>query len=971
MGNAIVCPSGQNWYKEDFEALSITIERSIFDGTFSLSFRGCSRVQPSLVIKAYKIVGRESSAIVNAYFAVFSNINDQIYGNVISRPYRGQEGAYLIRGYYDNPLPERMLLPPPLEPCEMKWISYQLLRAVDNLRVAMFAHGDIKPENVFVSDSLYVELVDHAPFKPELIKPTQPHYFIHFFSNGRSDCYLAPERIRQKFTHTFDRFAADIFSAACVVAYFYLNGHALFNFTTIQELDDVKPIEMLERIRDDDIRALLRDLLVRDVTRRKNAFLSLDNYFPTWFSKFYPVFCRLQFEPKARGILEARGEIFRLIPKGEADFYLLFFNIGVRALRKCTGSRSLTLVAAILAEAALWITNAFVKLTRILPYFVWLISASNVCVKITAFDAVVVLLRSIDVLPDETRGFLEIYLLPHILRTLRGLWALNFIGRLPRFLCELDRLWPSAFPEIEKYSTLVQRVLNDPMAARSLLTEARSSAMTRDFDFFVKFCQFLRKVISVEKYVPEMIQLVTAFHNRFNHRDQIKFARMFTDSFLDALSKDLDDQPEMVLSDILTFCRWLVQEKLVLSVEFSRMTLFALKGLGASEQSLRVSARQLIRTLPGRYSEFGIAFWCKKAIDVPMAKAPAGRSSSCSLGPAIGSRRRSEIEEPLKCNFLASEKMFDGMVQNVCANVKGNLLLHHSGSALSLVSVDLHKRKDICALTTVTWPRKVSFVNVCRNEGILVTTNQSVTMMTSRLETRGEISLERPFSIIKEFWNDRLITVVEKHNELELRDLKTFQVVSSSECTDCIPVCVANYLDRPISLVAADNGFVYLLDIRVGHFTNLWHVPSARLLVTFDGAMRFAALSKETVRFFDARNAADFLSVNGRCDIALNYQERLLLLNQAGTFMIEPAARIQVKCLFDTTLCVNLPKSKDSSYELPTRYQRSLHSHVFQITAADVDRATGICVSADCAGYVHLWSAKTASQYWLARSLGS
>jgi hypothetical protein len=351
--------------------------------------------------------------------------------------------------------------------------------------------------------------------------------------------------------------------------------------------------------------------------------------------------------------------------------------------------------------------------------------------------------------------------------------------------------------------------------------EAHSAAITQGFDFFMKLWGFLRKVISIQKYVPEMIQLVTAFHARFNHRDQIKFAKTFTNSFLDAVSEDLDGQPEMVLSDILTFCSWLVQKKLVLPVEFSRMTLFALKGLGGSEQPLRVSARQLIRTLPGRYSELGTAFWCKKAIDAPMAQAPARHPPSWDLGQASRVRSRLQVDEPLKCDFLASEKMSDGMVQNVYANVKGNLLLHHSGSTLSLVSTDIHKRRRICSLKTVTWPMTVSFVNVCRDEGVLVTTNQSVTMMNSNLETRGTISLESPFSIMKEFWNDQLITVVERHKELELRDLKTFKVVGSSGFADCVPVYVANYPDRPISLVAVDNNFVYLLDIRVGHFTNL------------------------------------------------------------------------------------------------------------------------------------------------------
>ena len=56
MGNQIVCPSGQNWYLQDFLKMGYTIERSLFDGTFLLSFLvNEKRPIRQLVVKCYKI----------------------------------------------------------------------------------------------------------------------------------------------------------------------------------------------------------------------------------------------------------------------------------------------------------------------------------------------------------------------------------------------------------------------------------------------------------------------------------------------------------------------------------------------------------------------------------------------------------------------------------------------------------------------------------------------------------------------------------------------------------------------------------------------------------------------------------------------------------------------------------------------------------------------------------------------------
>jgi phosphoinositide-3-kinase regulatory subunit 4 len=147
--------------------------------------------------------------------------------------------SFLIRQHFLSNLYDRISTRPFLSPVEKKWMTYQLLRALEQLQRYVYAdwttqhldahrphpcgfpqvqlgastpddwyglcwcfsagvcHGDIKTENVMVTSWNWVVLTDLAAcFKPHVLPDDDPADFHYFFdSSGRRRCYLAPERL--------------------------------------------------------------------------------------------------------------------------------------------------------------------------------------------------------------------------------------------------------------------------------------------------------------------------------------------------------------------------------------------------------------------------------------------------------------------------------------------------------------------------------------------------------------------------------------------------------------------------------------------------------------------------------------------------------------------------------------------------------------------------------------------------------
>ncbi|VDM17326.1 unnamed protein product [Hydatigera taeniaeformis] len=109
--------------------------------------------------------------------------------------------VFIIRDFVDHSLTERLCTRPFLTVDEKRWITFQLLSAINQLHSSTNAdstprcHGDIKSQNVLLTAWGWLLLADPAPFKSTLLPADNPSEFTYFFdSSRRRVCYLAPER---------------------------------------------------------------------------------------------------------------------------------------------------------------------------------------------------------------------------------------------------------------------------------------------------------------------------------------------------------------------------------------------------------------------------------------------------------------------------------------------------------------------------------------------------------------------------------------------------------------------------------------------------------------------------------------------------------------------------------------------------------------------------------------------------------
>lgn len=64
---------------------------------------------------------------------------------------------------------DRLSTRPFLLDVEKRWLAFQMLKVLAQLRMSLISHGDIKTQNILVSSANWVQLTDFAPFKPAFV----------------------------------------------------------------------------------------------------------------------------------------------------------------------------------------------------------------------------------------------------------------------------------------------------------------------------------------------------------------------------------------------------------------------------------------------------------------------------------------------------------------------------------------------------------------------------------------------------------------------------------------------------------------------------------------------------------------------------------------------------------------------------------------------------------------------------------
>lgn len=216
--------------------------------------------------------------------------------------------GYLIRQMIKTNLYDRLSIRPFLEPIEKLFITFQILKIVNEIHLLNIQHGDIRLENFLVTSWNWILLTDFASLtKPTYIPEDNPNqYSFYFDSSGRRLCYIAPERFYNSQDHpkhvlSFNddglvslknsvTDSMDLFSMGCVIAELYNDGEPTFTLSQLFKFmkNDYKPD--LSGIQNSHIIEIIGKLIKLDPNERSSARELLDEYRDICFPEFFYTF---------------------------------------------------------------------------------------------------------------------------------------------------------------------------------------------------------------------------------------------------------------------------------------------------------------------------------------------------------------------------------------------------------------------------------------------------------------------------------------------------------------------------------------------------------------------------------------------------------------------------------------------------------------------------------------------------------
>ncbi|XP_034112956.1 phosphoinositide 3-kinase regulatory subunit 4 [Drosophila albomicans] len=230
------------------------------------------------------------------------------------------KAAYIMREYVKHSLYDRVSTRPFLTVLEKKWITFQILCALNQCHKQKICHGDIKLENILITSWNWILLSDFASFKPTYLPEDNPADYTYFFDTSRRrTCYIAPERFVKTLSAEDDPNngnmsvihsdsiirvppsyagntllpAMDIFSAGCALLELWTEGTAPFELSQLlaYRAGDRELVKKhLAGIENERLRNLLASMIDINSLNRKSAEDYLDQergkLFPEYFYSF-------------------------------------------------------------------------------------------------------------------------------------------------------------------------------------------------------------------------------------------------------------------------------------------------------------------------------------------------------------------------------------------------------------------------------------------------------------------------------------------------------------------------------------------------------------------------------------------------------------------------------------------------------------------------------------------------------------
>ncbi|CCH58458.1 hypothetical protein TBLA_0A06660 [Henningerozyma blattae CBS 6284] len=219
------------------------------------------------------------------------------YSNIIET----NRAGYLIRQCVKNNLYDRVSSRPYLQGIELKFITFQLLKILQNIHELGIIHGDIKTENILTTSWNWLLLTDFsASLKPVYIPEDNPGEFSFYFDTSkRRTCYIAPERFDTKLYDPKNSLKhqlkpeMDVFSAGCCIAELYNEGTPIFNLSELFKYKnneyDIREF-LKTQIEDEELINLIMDMIDINPSKRLKIGELLEKYRGVFFPDYFYTF---------------------------------------------------------------------------------------------------------------------------------------------------------------------------------------------------------------------------------------------------------------------------------------------------------------------------------------------------------------------------------------------------------------------------------------------------------------------------------------------------------------------------------------------------------------------------------------------------------------------------------------------------------------------------------------------------------